>query len=241
MTTELIKYNYQDIEVEFTSSAFINATQIAKKFGKKAGDFLKNTSTKDYIKALAIDLQADANILVSVIKGGDGEQGTFLHPKLGVLFARWLKPEFAIWCDKVIENLTKPKNETQPIKRSNITLLKEMVNELEIQAMRLEQVESRVIELEATVNTIEHKPALNITVSTAKAFKTLKQDKLIELGREINNLVFEKFLSEGSKDYHEAHKKAHKSYKLETGITYVGAKKASYQSKLEFLEWLKKY
>jgi hypothetical protein len=31
--------------------------------------------------------------------------GTWLHPKLAVAFARWLSPEFAVWCDLQIDAL----------------------------------------------------------------------------------------------------------------------------------------
>ncbi len=41
------------------------------------------------------------NDLVIVINGGPiGTYGTWLHPKLGVIFARWLTPHFAVWCDE---------------------------------------------------------------------------------------------------------------------------------------------
>lgn len=31
--------------------------------------------------------------------------GTWLHPKLGIAFARWLDPFFALWCDEQIESI----------------------------------------------------------------------------------------------------------------------------------------
>jgi len=34
--------------------------------------------------------------------------GTWLHPKLGVAFARWLDVEFSIWCDMQIEKILHP-------------------------------------------------------------------------------------------------------------------------------------
>lgn len=43
-----------------------------------------------------------------IIKKGNSKnfsQGTWLHPKLAVDFARWLDPRFAVWCDEQIEHI----------------------------------------------------------------------------------------------------------------------------------------
>lgn len=37
-----------------------------------------------------------------ITKQGGVEQGTWLHPKLGVYFARWLSADFAVWADEQI-------------------------------------------------------------------------------------------------------------------------------------------
>lgn len=49
----------------------------------------------------------DENQLVIVKKGNSKNftQGTWLHPKLAIHFARWLDPKFAVWCDEQIEAL----------------------------------------------------------------------------------------------------------------------------------------
>ena len=43
--------------------------------------------------------------LVTVIKGGNGEQGTWMHEDVALEFARWLSPKFAIWCNRRIKEL----------------------------------------------------------------------------------------------------------------------------------------
>ena len=35
----------------------------------------------------------------------DSCQGTFLHPDLAILFARWINPDFAVWCDAIIKQI----------------------------------------------------------------------------------------------------------------------------------------
>lgn len=56
-----------------------------------------------------VDLTELTDIIV-VNNGGSGdvyEKGTWFHPKLAIVFARWLAPEFEIWCDEQIEELLK--------------------------------------------------------------------------------------------------------------------------------------
>ena len=69
----------------------------------------KNAETRNRVTA--------ENQLVIIKKGGNNKtlQGTWLHPKLAVDFARWLDPKFAVWCDEQIEQILSgsPKLETQ--------------------------------------------------------------------------------------------------------------------------------
>ena len=49
----------------------------------------------------------EENQIVIVKKGNSKNftQGTWLHSKLAIHFARWLNPKFAVWCDEQIEIL----------------------------------------------------------------------------------------------------------------------------------------
>lgn len=110
MTTELIirsfLHNDRSITVPFTGEAFFNATVAAKAFGKLPGDWLRNKETQKYVDALRAALAMEQDQLVIVRQGGyPNEQGTWLHPKLVVAFARWLHPEFAVWCDMQVEEI----------------------------------------------------------------------------------------------------------------------------------------
>lgn len=103
-------FNFGSIPVSFRADGYLNATAIAAHFGKQPRDYLKTEQTQQYISALAENLSVKTKILtkenqiVSVKRGGD-EQGTWLHPKLAIHFARWLDPKFAVWCDEQIEQL----------------------------------------------------------------------------------------------------------------------------------------
>ena len=102
-------FNFNNISVAFRNDGYLHATQIAKHFGKLPKDYLKTESTREYIAALADNcvrrkILTDKNQLV-IIKQGGIEQGTWLHPKLAIHFARWLDPKFAVWCDEQIEQI----------------------------------------------------------------------------------------------------------------------------------------
>ncbi|WP_327190602.1 KilA-N domain-containing protein [Pseudomonas libanensis] len=49
--------------------------------------------------------------------------GTWLHPKLAVAFARWISPDFSVWCDLHIDALLRGElNEKQQFERACKTL-----------------------------------------------------------------------------------------------------------------------
>jgi hypothetical protein len=134
---QIITLQYQAMPVLFQSDAWINATQIAKQFGKRPADYLKSERTVDYMEALLElcfpekstttkivveqnqqvtesvsdrrKILTEQNQLVRVQNGGNSENiGTWLHPKLAIDFARWLDARFAVWCDMQIEKLLQP-------------------------------------------------------------------------------------------------------------------------------------
>lgn len=115
----LIKADFNGTNVLFKNDGYLNATSIAKGFGKQPKDYLKTEQTKAYIKALAKNISTRTKILVkenqlvSVKNGGD-DRGTWLHPKLAVHFARWLSAEFAVWCDEQIEKILHGNKTEQP-------------------------------------------------------------------------------------------------------------------------------
>ena len=109
-------FSFHNIPVQFENSGYLNATAIAEHFGKRASNYLKSERTQEYISALVERLfkfaeapkRASAeNQIVIIKKGGNNKksQGTWLHPKLAVDFARWLDPKFAVWCDEQIEQI----------------------------------------------------------------------------------------------------------------------------------------
>ena len=100
---DLVKATYHDLSVSFTEAAWFNATAVAERFQKNPHDWLRLPATKNYISALTRKYGE-----ISYFKTRRGQNGgTWLHPKLGVPFARWLDDDFAVWCDEQIEGLLK--------------------------------------------------------------------------------------------------------------------------------------
>lgn len=93
--------------VEFTADAWFNATVVAKRFDKRPAEWLRLPETKRYIAALCRRSEVGKSHFIVAKRGRTSKftQGTWLHPRLGVAFTRWLDPEFAVWADDVIDGL----------------------------------------------------------------------------------------------------------------------------------------
>lgn len=109
----IIKLDYTDRAISTTREAWFNATEIAALFGKRPIDWLRLPETERYIEALMkreAEKQGKSEVkkshFVKTKKGGDlsqrEAQGTWLHPKLAIAFARWCDIDFAVWCDEQI-------------------------------------------------------------------------------------------------------------------------------------------
>lgn len=102
--------------VSFDNDFFINATEIYQAAGKPESTFnsFKNRTLFPRAQKL-IDMGAipttqiagsgpevpiTVDNLIIVRKGGDvSSQGTWIHPKLRMVFTRWISEDFDIWFD----------------------------------------------------------------------------------------------------------------------------------------------
>ncbi|WP_395055111.1 KilA-N domain-containing protein [Polaromonas sp.] len=97
---------YQGHPITYREDGWFNATEAAAKFGRRPIDWINLPSTDNYIGALCRQLRSEKISLLKVIRGGRNHaDGTWLHPKLAVPFARWLDDDFAVWCDFQIDAL----------------------------------------------------------------------------------------------------------------------------------------
>ena len=118
--SEITKFQYegQDITFEFSDgNKMINATEMAKPFGKRMNNFLRIEGTKTYIELLE-SRYANKRIgknreVLRVVKGGEPHlQGTWMDEMLALKFASWLSADFELWVyDRIQELLTTGKTE----------------------------------------------------------------------------------------------------------------------------------
>lgn len=95
---------YKGFEITFQNddgSVMVNATEMARPFDKRPGKWLELPSTQDYLSTLRAIRFSDR--LIDSVNG----VGTWMHEDVALEFARWLSPEFAIWCNDRIKELMK--------------------------------------------------------------------------------------------------------------------------------------
>ena len=108
MKTEVCKFNESAITfVVSKESLMVNATEMAKIFGKQVNDFMSNDSTKAFIlscmkngKSRFLSIEHEDDLVISKQR-----TGTWMHRVLALKFAAWLNPDFEVWIYCVIENL----------------------------------------------------------------------------------------------------------------------------------------
>lgn len=101
-------FNYGNNPVTFKNvdgSIMVNATEMAKQYGKRTTDWIRLPSTKKFLSALS-EVKKSHFAYIQSIKGGINAGGeTWIHEDVALEFARWLAPEFAIWCNDRIKEL----------------------------------------------------------------------------------------------------------------------------------------
>lgn len=124
--SNIIPFDYNGTFIRFTDDGWLNATDAARQHGKEPTAWLRKIDTLEYIGALAnaLGIKCDALTEINEIRDLDTSSsvsrakvlrlaketglvrtssgiggGTWLHPKLLVLFARWIDVDFAVWAD----------------------------------------------------------------------------------------------------------------------------------------------
>ncbi len=170
--SDIRQFDYEGTPISFEFSdgnKMINATEMARPFGKPVGNFLRLKETREYIVILEeryshLNIGRDA---LRVVKGGDvgeGLQGTWMDEKLALKFAAWLSPRFELWVyDRIQELLTTGKTEIREFQPAGvIRSLRMIVEQLEQQEQFNEKVRAdldltaqRLDELEAKILSVD--------------------------------------------------------------------------------------
>lgn len=100
----IFKYNNHEIVFEKDEEVMVNATQMAKAFGKRLDSFMRTESTKFFIKALEQTLNSVRSEPFTVFENR-GHLGLWVHRSLALKLAAWLSPEFEVWVYQTIEQV----------------------------------------------------------------------------------------------------------------------------------------
>ncbi|WP_349618085.1 KilA-N domain-containing protein [Azotobacter salinestris] len=104
MSARITPFDYEGQPVRFNAEGWLHATEIAERFGKLPNEWLRLPDTVAYLEAMERTCGKIPYVKTSRARADRGG-GTWLHPKLAVAFARWLSPDFAVWCDLKIDAL----------------------------------------------------------------------------------------------------------------------------------------
>jgi hypothetical protein len=105
--TSLLQFHGSEIAFEeINGKLMVNATQMAKSFGKQPIEWLRFQQAKDLINTIAKVRNHSLADLKQVRRGGNNP-GTWLQEDVALLFAQWLSPDFYLACnDKLKEIIT---------------------------------------------------------------------------------------------------------------------------------------
>lgn len=82
---------------------YVNATALCKESGKLIADYLRNDTTKEFLKELEADTLIPITELIQMVRGGTPSlQGTWTHPKVAIHLAQWLSPKFAVFVTNIM-------------------------------------------------------------------------------------------------------------------------------------------
>ena len=107
---EQFDYSYNEEEIQFElheANVMVNATQMAKVFGKKVNHFTENEGTKAFISECLksrnsgfLGIENEEDLITSKQKSG-----TWMHRVLALKFAAWLNPKFELWVYCTIDHI----------------------------------------------------------------------------------------------------------------------------------------
>ena len=139
---KLILENNTEFIIPMREDGYIFATALCKIAGKMIGNWLKLKETKELVKKLENSdiLIITSQKLVEIYKGNTSKynQGTWIHPDLGIQLAQWCSPSFAVQVSKWVREIVITGKVEIGKEKSNEELLSELEK---IKALLQEQVQ----------------------------------------------------------------------------------------------------
>jgi|SRR5690625_277153 len=114
-----IQFIYEDTEIHFLvnpdqENVMVNATEMAKVFGKRTDVYLKTQSTKEFISALERTPNGGRSEVEQTPNGGRsdfkivenrGHMGIYFDRRLALDFAAWLDVNFRVWVFSTLDEI----------------------------------------------------------------------------------------------------------------------------------------
>jgi hypothetical protein len=103
-----LEFLYQETQIHFLvnptdNNVMVNATEMAKMFGKRIDHFTKSEHAKAFIKVAERPpngVRSNSNIVQN-----RGHMGIYFERKLALKFAAWLSPEFEYWVFTTLDEI----------------------------------------------------------------------------------------------------------------------------------------
>lgn len=154
-TSKTFSYNGDEVLFDIKDDVMVNATQLAKIYGKRPNDYLSLPATNQLISAITRKYGIAENQLVRTERGGMAP-GTWMHRLIVVDFCQWLDIDLKLWCTEKLDELMRyGMTATQPTLEQMInnpdlviSLATQLKNEREEKA-RLEQEKKQLEEKNA--------------------------------------------------------------------------------------------
>lgn len=225
----------KDISAFEVKDGLVNLTKMCQHSGtnKQVKDWLRLKATASFVDAYAEEHKCSSEDVIKVIKGGNGEQGTWSNRLVALELARWISPAFGLFANSKLDELFRTGHVSLSGNTNTVSvsqLLQMNVNVIGQLQAQLEEKQKKVAELAKR----------DLEVTTQKEFKWKKEVIQRDRGNTINyyvNLYFKRGVS-----FSRAHQDAKQAYYNATGISLPHyAKHMSMDQKRDYLDWLSRY
>lgn len=145
-------FNYNGTDITFLSGngdVMINATQMAKPFGKQVYEYLRLSSTNELIKAITEKYRiCDYQVVTTRPGSPENGGGTWMNKILALDYAQWLSVDLKLWCTEKLDELMRyGMTATQPTLEAmvdNPDLLIQLATKLKEERAEKEQLQLTV-------------------------------------------------------------------------------------------------
>jgi len=147
---KLILEDGNDFTIQMRNDGYIFATGLCKIAKKKVNHWLQLKETKELIKKFESEKLIHLSQLVEIYKGNTSkyDQGTWIHPDLGIQLAQWCSSNFSLQVSKWIRELILTDKVELGKEKSNEELQKQLEDQIKLNVELQKKTEEYMIEIE---------------------------------------------------------------------------------------------